>query len=345
MSTLTRGGGLVLSQELFEEIAQVSSKVNSLMNRLVPPDKRPKPLYEASRHLLVAGGKRLRPFLVVESSRVFGNVPEAAYYVAAGIELLHSFTLVHDDIMDQDQLRRGVPTVHVVWGVPMAILAGDLLFAKVYEAVLLGCVEAGLSHGKALEVLNEITKAILEICEGQALDMMFEETESVSEEEYLVMVEKKTAALFKASARCGALVSDAAPEYVDAIGEFARYCGIAFQIVDDVLGVVADEKKLGKPVGSDLREGKRTMIVIKALEALSSEERAKLLKVLGNRSASQEEIKEVIDLLVSSGCVDYAKQVALSFLERAKQELLKLPPGRSRDRLLDLASFLVERAY
>jgi len=330
---------------VIEELSEITEKVSPAILEVLELERDPRTLYEASRHLIDAGGKRLRPFLVIRACESVGGALEDALHVAAAVEVLHNFTLVHDDIMDRDEKRRGSPTVHVKWGVPIAIAAGDLLFAKVYELVLRKAGDTSGSQKRALKVLEELTAATIAICEGQTMDLIFEERSEVSEADYLKMVGGKTAALFEASARCGAVLGGGGAGQVRRLGNFGRYGGLAFQMIDDVLGVVGDEKTLGKPVGSDLREGKRTLIMIHALKHADSERRKRILSVLGNRRATQEEIVSVTKLVESLGSIGYVRKMAESYAERSKKELRFLNPSSARESLANLVDFFVSRVY
>ncbi|MBS7620428.1 polyprenyl synthetase family protein, partial [Candidatus Bathyarchaeota archaeon] len=217
----------------------------------------------AARHLLESGGKRIRPYILLKSCEIVGGDPNNAISFAAAVELLHNFSLIHDDIMDNDPLRRGVPTVHVKWGIPIAITSGDLLFAKTYESILKGKKISPLTHDRFIECIERITTATISICEGQAMDLSFQSSD-VGEDDYLKMIDGKTASLFKACAEIGGIVGGGESTEVRILGEFAWNSGVAFQLIDDYLGLIGDEKTLGKPVGSDIREGKKTLIIIHA---------------------------------------------------------------------------------
>ncbi|MFQ5999489.1 MAG: polyprenyl synthetase family protein, partial [Candidatus Bathyarchaeia archaeon] len=264
---------------------------------------------------------------------------------AAALELLHTFTLIHDDIIDEDEKRRGLSTVHIKWGAPIAIVAGDLLFAKVYETVTKFTNPRRVPPKRILRVLRNISEATIAICEGQILDMTFEHKESVSEEEYFEMIRAKTAALFEISARCGGILGGAKKRQVERLGKFGHYSGIAFQLIDDVLGLTADEKVLGKPVGSDIREGKRTLIIVHALKNASENQRKKILETLGDRSASSERIQEVIDLVSSLGSISYAEEKARNYIEKSKIALKDFPATKDREDLISLADLIIARKY
>jgi geranylgeranyl diphosphate synthase type I len=328
-----------------EELNEIATKVDPAIREVLELERQPRTLYEASRHLIDAGGKRLRPFLVIKSCECVGGASEDAIRVAAAVEVLHNFTLVHDDIMDQDEKRRGSPTVHVKWGIPIAIAAGDLLFAKVYKLILLQARTPPAFRARALRVIETLTDATIAICEGQAMDLIFEEKTDVSEDDYMKMIDGKTAALFEASARCGAIVGGGRAGQVRRLGNFGRYGGLAFQMIDDVLGVVGDEKTLGKPVGSDLREGKRTLIMIHALSHATPEQAKRIRSVLGNRRAAPDEVMSVTKLVGSLGSIDYVRSTAETYAERAKRELRSFTSSPARESLMNLVDFFVSRVY
>ena len=307
--------------------------------------KTPASLYEASRHLIMAGGKRLRPYLVMKSCELVGGNVNNAVPFAAALEVLHNFTLIHDDIMDNDDFRRGVPTVHTKWGVPMGVASGDLLFSKVYD-IIINAQKKGLISGEgALECIERVTDASIAICEGQVWDTSFPSMGNVSEEEYIEMVGGKTSALFKACAEIGGIVGGASPEQIKNLGQFAWDAGIAFQIVDDILGVISDEKTLGKPVGSDLREGKRTIIIIEAMKNGSEEEKKSIRKVLGKENASEEEIMVANEALKTSGGLDYAREKAENFVQQSYAYIDTFKDSEAKTDLKALIHYFTERLY
>lgn len=330
---------------LSSQIAESAEKVNRFIEETVNLKGEPELLYKAARHIIGAGGKRLRPYMVLKCCRLVGGREEDAIPTAAALELLHTFTLIHDDIMDEDEKRRGVPTVHSQWGMPIAIVAGDLLFAKVYEAITKFTDPKQVAPKRILQVLKEVSEATITICEGQTRDMMFENKETVSEDEYFEMIQAKTAALFETSARCGGILGGGKKRQLERLGEFGRYSGIAFQVIDDVLGLVADEEVLRKPVGSDIREGKRTLIVVHALEKASKNQRRIILETLGNKSASSKKIRETIELINSLGSIDHAKEAAEKYIERAKEALAGFPATEDREDLLSLSDLIFARKH
>ncbi|UCH37552.1 MAG: polyprenyl synthetase family protein [Candidatus Bathyarchaeota archaeon] len=331
-----------MSQSLLTEINQAAAAVNMTINDLFAANPKPDAIYQASKHLINAGGKRLRPFLTLKTCELVGGRIEDALPIAASIELLHNFTIIHDDIMDNDKKRRGVPTVHVVWGTPLAITAGDMLFAKAYEAALSA---HNVPPQRLIKAMAIITKATILICEGQTSDMLFEERRNVTEEEYLEMVYKKTAALFEAAAAAGSLIGGCTPSQQTKLSTLARSIGLAFQMVDDVLGLVGTESALGKPVGSDLREGKNTLLIIHALSQADDELRTQILDVLGNKTISEKQLKTMIRTIRSLGAVDYVVAKAKAYTEVAKAQLSIFPSSPSKNVLIDLCDYIISRSY
>jgi geranylgeranyl diphosphate synthase type I len=329
---------------LLDELQRIGKLVDGYLEPQLAR-RRPARLWEAAYHLPKAGGKRLRPFFTINVCKALGGREEDALPPAVAIELIQAFSLVHDDIIDRDSTRRGVPTVHKKWGVPTAIVAGDLLHIKAYDIV----TKAALTNQRLARVLpniiDEINRSTIEICEGQELDEELERKLQPTESEYFEMISKKTAALFEASTAVGAQAAESTSEAVESMREFGQALGIAFQIVDDILGVTADEKELGKPVGSDIREGKRTLLVIHTLTKGSCQERKSLLKALGNRKATARDSSTATKALISSGAVEYSRRKAREYTEKARTALLTLPESDYRTLLDNALTFVVKRTY
>lgn len=310
----------------------------------------PEYIYKASTHLLRAGGKRVRPSITLAAASMLGG-PVAlskAIPLAGAVEAIHNFSLIHDDIMDRDDFRRGVPTVHKVWGEAAAILAGDLLFAQAY-AMVEDSLERGLTHSYAVDAYRTLAEASVKLSEGQAYDMMFEETWDVGVRDYLNMIYLKTGALLEASARLGAISAEAGRDVAHAMGEYGRLVGLAFQIRDDILGVFGDPEKTGKPVYNDLRRGKKTILLIYTAEKAG---RGKVEQLL-----SEGKYEDLASLIRETGALAYAEELARGYMERALEILRGLREARGeagleggmvRDPeaagfLEDLARFVVER--
>lgn len=302
----------------------------------------PRELYDAAVHLVKAGGKRLRPMIVVAAAEALGVEREAAIPFAAAVEIVHTYTLIHDDIIDEDEVRRGVPAVHKVWGIPLAITAGDMLSAKAFE-VMVKARDYGVPVERIVKAVETLSSSMVRVAEGQAMDIMFEDRMDVTLEEYLKMVYLKTGALFEASAALGGLAATDDERVIRSLREYGKCLGIAFQIKDDILGLAGVEEKIGKPVYSDLREGKRTILVIYALSKLDQQGREKLLSVLGRRDATREELEEAAELIKSTGAIEYATSIAEEYANRAKAALSVLPDTPQRRILEELAAFSVKR--
>ena len=332
---------------LMDEISKVSRRVSEEISAIMEGLKVPEVLYESSYHLLKAGGKRLRPFMLVKSYEACGGEGEKPYPAAAGVEILHTFTLIHDDIIDRDETRRGVPTVHVLWGIPQAIISGDMLFALVFRTLSKGLRDIGVEDSVIVEVVGRFSKTLVDICAGQTMDMVMAEkpTTAVTVNEYMEMIKLKTAVLYMASAEIGGLLAGASSGELEALRSYGLNSGLAFQMIDDVLGVSGVEEELGKPVGSDIREGKKTIVVLEALSRLDDAGKRRLLGVLGDRGASRDRIIEAIRLIESSGAVEEAKRLARLYSSKAREALRRLPATDARKLLEALTDFIVERRF
>ncbi|MDH7518114.1 MAG: polyprenyl synthetase family protein, partial [Candidatus Thermoplasmatota archaeon] len=279
-------------------------------------DSKPKVLYDAARHLPMAGGKRLRPCISMLAGEAVSGDSKKVMPFAIAIELIHNFTLVHDDIMDKSHLRRNLPTVHIKFGEPTAIMAGDLLFAKAFESI---------HNMEDIYVFRKLdyglVKCVEEICEGQQLDMEFEKRDIVSEKEYLEMIMKKTAFLFMFAAEGGAIAADGTKEEVNALKEYGKFLGLAFQIWDDYLDISSREETLGKDIGNDIRNGKKTLIAVYTLNNVSGGDKKLLGNIFGNKDASEEEVRMVFDLFKKTKSIDYARETAVEYCNKAKEAL------------------------
>ncbi len=301
--------------------------------------KKPMMLYEALRHLPFAGGKRIRPFITMISCESVSGDAEKVLPFAAGLELMHNFTLVHDDIMDHSMLRRKLPAVHVKFGEPAAILAGDLLFAKSFEAILGTSVD--FSTFKQLQ--QDFIDCVIAICEGQQLDMEFEQQKTVPEQEYLDMISKKTGTLFELSAKGGGLIGGGNPHETAALKTYGMALGLAFQIWDDYLDMSSTTTTLGKDIGNDIRNGKKTLIAVHCLSHATGKEKKLLDNIFGNRSASEHDVTKVYDLFRGLGSVEYAQQRALHYVNQAKDAITVLKQSDAKELLYQLINYTIQR--
>src|SRR3989304_2774187 len=276
----------------------------------------PTQLYDAASYLIVNGGKRLRPFLVIKSCEILNGKLKNAMPAASAVEMIHNFTLVHDDIMDNDEIRHGVPTVHKKFGIPIAILAGDVLLAK----------------------------ACVDVCEGQLLDIKMAESKKIpSQANYIKMIEKKTAALFDVSCSMGAICAKAKRNDISKLSSFGRNLGIAFQITDDLIGVMGDSKITKKPVGNDLREGKKSLPIVLAITKSKGNDKKMILKAFGNPNASKKDIEKAVEVIRALGIEKIVRKQALQYSEKAKKSL-NIYSGIAKEELLNLLNFVVKRS-
>jgi len=259
--------------------------------------------------------------------------------LSVSLELIHNFTLVHDDIMDKSKLRRNIPTVHVKYGEPTAIIAGDLLFTKAFEA--LHGTQGDLSVFKDVEF--GLIDCTLEICEGQQLDMEFEKRHIISEDEYIEMILKKTAVLFMYAAEAGAILGGGTKEQSQALNEYGKNLGLAFQIHDDYLDMSSNKKTLGKDIGNDIRNGKKTMIAVHSLNNAKGQDKQLLEIIFGNKNATEQQIKQAYNLFNKTGSIEHAKQTAINYCEKAKKQLEIFPDSEAKQILLKLAEYSIKR--
>ncbi len=319
-----------LDRELLRRAAQVTAAIEELV-----PVVHPRPLYQASRHLVDSGGKRLRPSMLLLAGEAAGGDAAVLAPAAVSIELIHNFTLIHDDIMDNADVRRGRPAVHKIWGQSGAILAGDTLYSKAFQVLGMTAARPQLILG----AMNLLSRTCTAICEGQWLDMEFESRERVTEAEYMEMIEKKTGVLYGASAGIGALLSGADPDVVAALDQFGRLTGMGFQLQDDIIDLITPEKVSGKKQGGDLIEAKKTLIMIHAFANDVP------VRVFGKKDATATDIQEAISLLEKSGSIKYARSRAEEMVEKGKRALQVLPNSKARATLLELADFMIRRIY
>jgi geranylgeranyl diphosphate synthase type I len=323
---------------------KVSKKVEDLIYEVIKGE--PKSLYDSALHYIKAGGKRIRPLIAVLSARISGGSEEIAIPGAAAVEVLHTFTLVHDDIIDRDEFRRGVPTVHKVWGTEMAIVSGDLLFAYAYRC-LVKSLDYGVAVDRIVKAVDMLTDAAITVAEGQALDMLLPVFDRVDVDKYIEMVEKKTAALFASSATIGAVLAGGSEDVIRKLRESMINAGIAFQIRDDILGLLGDEKVLGKPVFSDIREGKMTILVIYALNQIDGKKSKRLRDVLGNRNADLSELHEAAEIIKLSGAIEYAENLAEEYAKKAIEisKTLESEDVEALEMFKEVVEFMVKRNY
>ncbi len=300
-------------------------------------------LGNAMMHLIEGGGKRMRATLPWLIAKAVGETHSGLLDIGAAIETVHNFTLVHDDIMDDDELRRGRNAVHVEYGMPTAINAGDAMLAIAFERL----VQAeNLEPEDVAPLVNRIAWMVRRVSEGQQLDIEFEDRLDVSEEDYLEMIEGKTAVMFLICAEIGARISGADEETVQLMADWGKALGLCFQLMDDVIDVLSDSATLGKPAGSDIAQGKRTLMVIHALRQPEGPVKDRLLAVLGKGDdVSAESLADGLAALAELGSVAYAKEMAESFHAQAHACLDKVGDGPALVALRELTDFQLARLH
>ncbi|MEO6119962.1 MAG: polyprenyl synthetase family protein [Terriglobales bacterium] len=288
---------------------------------------------DIGEYLRAGGGKRLRPALLLLSAKLLGYTGEGAVRLGAVVEIVHTATLVHDDIIDEAQIRRGRPSANVNWGNARCVLAGDWLYMQAFKIAL---EERKL---KVLDVLIDLTQQMVE---GELLQMD-KLGQSITQQEHYDLIFRKTACLFATSMRLGGILGDATENQERKLEEYGRNLGMAFQIVDDVLDLTASEEVLGKPVASDLREGKVTMSVIHALERCAPAERELIQTVLRERAFKSVTLPQVLDILHKYGSIDAAHASAMEFAQAAREAICGFPDSEIKRAMMWVPDFVVER--
>jgi geranylgeranyl diphosphate synthase, type II len=292
----------------------------------------PRNLYDPLRYFFGLGGKRLRPVLTLMTAESFAAKGENARYAAIAVELFHNFSLIHDDIMDEAPYRRGKETVHTKWNQHIGILSGDVLFVKAYESL------AKCDHKYLPTLLNLFNKTATEVCEGQQMDMDFENSEDITEEEYIEMIRLKTSVLLGCAMQFGGIIADVNQKTQDALYNFGQYIGIAFQIKDDLLDLFGEETKVGKQIGGDVLSDKKTLLSIKAKElGCDMFEISNTTDIKLRVELAQQQFEKV-------GAKKYVEAAMNDYYKRAIQTLEALP--RSQKEIYEeFAEFLVKRSY
>ena len=321
-----------------KQIEKNAKIVNKFLNSKLKGN--PKKLYDAAGHLIIHGGKRLRPYMVIRSCQILGGKVSKAMLAASAVEMVHNFTLVHDDIMDNDEMRHGVPTVHKKFGMPIAILAGDVLFSKAFQII----TESKLSANANTKLVSRLSKACVDVCEGQLLDVkMAEEKKIPTQAEYITMISKKTAALFDVSCAMGAICATNKSNDISNLSSFGKNLGIAFQITDDLIGVMGDPKVTKKPVGNDLREGKKSLPILMAIKSAKGKNKKTILKAFGNSKATRNDLNKAVGVIRSLGIEENVRKQALKYAGKAEKSLAKYS-GSAKTELIALLDFVVKRS-
>jgi geranylgeranyl diphosphate synthase type II len=300
----------------------------------------PEELYEPIRYLLSIGGKRLRPLLTLFGCYLFTGCTDKALMPSLGIELFHNFTLIHDDIMDKAPLRRGNETVHKKWSQNVAILSGDTMLFKVYDQLI------QVDDHLIRKIIKLFNKCAIEVCEGQQLDMNFENRDSVSEEEYLTMIHAKTATLIGFSLKLGALIGGAEDQDAEYLKNFGENIGMGFQLKDDLLDVYANTKHFGKQQGGDIMANKKTYLLIRALNLADEEQREQLDFWLNDERRTAEKVKGVTEIYNQIGIRELTEQKIAHYFQSGLENLASVECSEKRKReLSDFSTSLIRRNH
>ncbi len=289
---------------------------------------------QIGRYIQSSGGKRVRPAVLLMAARLAGYQGDRAVLYAAVVEFIHTATLVHDDIIDDSELRRGRMAVHSRWGNDITVLLGDYLYIK--------SMAMALTHD-TLDLVRLLCDVTLRMIEGELYQLTKNGDADITEEEHFDIIRRKTAYLFGGSAQIGGMLGTITKEQEQALQEYGFNLGIAFQLVDDLLDFTGDLKALGKPVGADLREGKMTLPLIHLLQQGEERGDAIVRDIIATRTATDEQWDEIMAMLRSHRSIEYAYQRAVDFAERAKKPLYLFPPSAERDALLALPDFVLSR--
>jgi octaprenyl-diphosphate synthase len=290
---------------------------------------------DVARHILFAGGKRLRPLLLVLSARLCGYENDYAKTVSTALEYLHAATLLHDDIVDDAILRRGKTVAHSLYGNATTVLVGDFLLAR----ALTICADSGKI--KVIHIISDLTE---NMSTGEVHQLMRKGDVSLTEDEYLEVIRRKTAVLFQAACTVSAVIAEAPEEKEKALSDFGYHLGIAFQMADDLFDYTMDTADLGKEVGADLREGKLTLPVIHALKQANPADRDAMIKIIKNEAFTVDEFNALVDLLKKNDGIAYTEKKAEFCIEKAKEALSVFEPSKTKDSLLDIANYTLARS-
>jgi geranylgeranyl diphosphate synthase, type II len=302
----------------------------------------PKNLYEPVSYIISLGGKRLRPVLTLAANELFGGNIRDALPAATGIEIFHNFTLLHDDIMDKAEFRRGKKTVHRKWNSNIAILSGDTMFALAYRQMLLMKPSQNTN-----EILDTFTSTAIEVCEGQQYDMDFETTGIVSIPEYLEMIRLKTAVLLGCSLKIGALSANAPHDQAQLLYEFGENIGLAFQLKDDHLDAFGNYEKFGKSIGGDIASNKKTYLFLKCLELADENDRKVLLNLYHpENNGGQDKINSVLQIFDKYGVKRHITEEMERYFKRSIKLMAQIKASESgKDKLLNYAQWLFKRDH
>jgi len=289
---------------------------------------------EVTAHLIDAGGKRLRPMLTLAAAKMCGNKTPYHIHLAATVEFIHTATLLHDDVVDESQQRRGRPTANLLWDNQSSVLVGDYLFSRSFQLM----VETG-----NLRVLDILANASATIAEGEVLQLTVAQNLNTSEDTYLKVIRGKTAALFEAACKVGGVISYADEKIIDALAAYGDALGISFQITDDLLDYAGESSDLGKSIGDDFRERKMSLPLIKVLTKADQKEKNFWIRTIEKGDQQDDDLDHALELMIKHGALEETRKDALYWANKAKQAMNTLPESEIRNALMDLSDYVVKR--
>jgi octaprenyl-diphosphate synthase len=289
---------------------------------------------EVAGHILFSGGKRLRPLLMVLSARMCGYSGDYEKTFSTALEYLHTATLLHDDLVDEAAMRRGKTVAHATWGNSITVLVGDYLLARALS------ISAGTGRLRVVQVLAELTE---NMSQGEVHQLMRKGDVELTEDEYMLVIRRKTAVLFEAACQVSAIIAEAPEEKEKALAEFGYNLGIAFQMADDLFDYTLQTADFGKEVGADLREGKLTLPVIYALKQAGPEDRDFMIKIIQDNDFVAEDFKTLVEMLEKYGGIEYTLKTAAAYIETAKAALSIFQPSPTKQTMLDIADYALAR--
>ncbi|MDA0987278.1 MAG: polyprenyl synthetase family protein [Bacteroidetes bacterium] len=321
-----------------KEYTQYKNLINSKLSKTAISGK-PELIYSPVKYILNGGGKRMRPILTLLSSQAVGGKKYSAINAALAIEMLHAFTLVHDDIMDNAPTRRGRKTIHTKWNISAAILVGDGIIALSFLELL------KTKSNKISEISKVFTKGLIDVCDGQALDKEFETNKNVTIKDYFKMIDLKTGRMVATSTEIGAIIGGGKSSEISALRKFGESLGRAFQIQDDLLDVISNKKTFGKEIGNDITSGKKTFLLLNALKKSTGKDKDLIKSIIKNNGIEKNKIEKVKDIYNRLGIINQSKNEVGKEILKACDKLYSLPKTDARQMLFWFASMLLQRKF
>jgi octaprenyl-diphosphate synthase len=321
-----------LKEKIYAQVGQDLARVEEEINRLLDTDI---PLISVvGRYIMGSGGKRLRPLLTILSSRLCGYDGNVDAPLAVVFEFVHAATLLHDDVVDHAEFRRSRPSANTIWGNPAVVLVGDFLYSRSIQ------IAVGYRDIRIMKVLLDATTRM---SEGEVLQLVNSDNLEINEQEYLEVITRKTAVLISAACQTGAIFGGGQPADEKALGAYGHNLGIAFQLIDDTLDFTGEAEELGKPVGNDLQEGKATLPLIYSFRCAKAADRHRLRQIFTSEHISEKDVREISELVIGSGGIDYTNNQACMYSSRAKEAIRAFPQSPVKEILEDIADYVICR--